>query len=156
MATLVLLGKWFDYLKREGVYDNTRIIISADHGWAYNTRLQNFPLPDGDSLLAVNPLLLAKDFKNDAAEGSAGVRTDDTFMSHADVPYLVSKDITDAVNPFTGRHLFYDKTGGVTITTWHKWEAIDANKYKWNIPGGKWLHVRDNIFDPGNWELAEK
>jgi YidC/Oxa1 family membrane protein insertase len=156
MAALVLLGKWFDYLKREGIYDNTRIIISSDHGWTYNTRLPNFTLPDGDSLLTVNPLLLVKDFKNDAVEGNAGVKADDTFMSHADVPYLASKDITDAVNPFTGKPLFYDKTEGIVITTWHKWEAIDTNKYKWNIPGDKWLHIHDNIFDPNKWEKAER
>jgi hypothetical protein len=156
MAALVLLGKWFDYLKREGVYDNTRIIISSDHGWTYSTRLPNFTLPDGDSLLAVNPLLLVKDFKNDAAEDTAGVKTDYEFMSHADVPYLASKDVTDAVNPFTGNSLFYDKSGGIKVTTHYKWEEIYLRKYEFNIDSHEWLYVRDNIFDPTNWERTEK
>jgi phosphoesterase RecJ-like protein len=32
MAAALRLGEWFDWMKAEGVYDNTRIIIVADHG----------------------------------------------------------------------------------------------------------------------------
>jgi hypothetical protein len=32
MTALIELGKWFDYLKSNGTYDNTRIIIASDHG----------------------------------------------------------------------------------------------------------------------------
>ena len=31
MATFIQLGKWFDYLRENGVYDNTRIILVSDH-----------------------------------------------------------------------------------------------------------------------------
>ena len=33
MASFLQLGKWFNYMREQGVYDNTRIIIVADHGW---------------------------------------------------------------------------------------------------------------------------
>ena len=32
MAAFIQLGKWFDYMRENNVYDNTRIIIAADHG----------------------------------------------------------------------------------------------------------------------------
>lgn len=32
VATLAQVGRWLDYLREQGVYDNTRIIICADHG----------------------------------------------------------------------------------------------------------------------------
>ena len=32
VAALLQLGKWFDYLRENGVYDNTRIIVMSDHG----------------------------------------------------------------------------------------------------------------------------
>ena len=32
IASYIALGEWFDYLRENGVYDNTRIIIVADHG----------------------------------------------------------------------------------------------------------------------------
>jgi hypothetical protein len=157
MAALVLLGKWFDYLKEHDAYDNTRIIISADHGWPLDTKLpDNFILPNDVMLIAVNPLLLVKDFKNDGDENSAEIKIDYTFMSHADVPYLASRDITDALNPFTRKPFFYDKSGGITVSTHYKWEYLDTKKYKWNINSHEWLRVHDNIFDPSNWEKAEK
>jgi hypothetical protein len=156
MAALVLLGKWFDYLKQNKVYDNTRIIISSDHGFRYITKLPNFILPNGDPLSAVSTLLLVKDFTDGAVEETEGIKTDYTFMSHADVPYLAAKDITEAVNPFTLNSLFYNKDGGLTITTSGKIAGPDSTKHKWSISQDTWLHVHDNIFDPNNWERAEK
>jgi YidC/Oxa1 family membrane protein insertase len=174
MAALVLLGKWFDYLKQHNVYDNSRIIIVSDHGWYHSTRLpNNFTLPNGDSLIMFNPILLVKDFSGGAADdntintddtinttgaasGGAEIKTDYTFMTHADVPYLASEGITNALNPFTQASLLYDKTGGITITSVHRWETADPRKYKWRIRLNEWLHVRDNIFDPKNWGRAEK
>ena len=32
MAAMLQLGRWFDYLRENGVYDNTRIIVMSDHG----------------------------------------------------------------------------------------------------------------------------
>ena len=32
MAAMLQLAAWFDSLRENGVYDNTRIIIAADHG----------------------------------------------------------------------------------------------------------------------------
>ena len=34
MAAFLQLGKWFDVLREQGVYDNTRIILVADHGYS--------------------------------------------------------------------------------------------------------------------------
>jgi hypothetical protein len=156
MATLVLLGKWFDYLKQNKVYDNTRIIISSDHGFMSDTKLPNFILPTGKPLSALNILLLVKDFSDGVAEETDGVKTDYTLMSHADVPYLAAKDITEAVNPFTQNSLFYNKDRGLTITTSDRAGAPDVTRYKWNLSPNAWLRVHDNIFDPNNWEKAEK
>jgi membrane protein insertase Oxa1/YidC/SpoIIIJ len=156
MAALLLLGKWLDYFKRMDVYDNTRIIIVSDHGWNINTSLNDFTLPNGTRLVGVNPVLLVKDFRDNTQPELSGLQTDDTFMSHADVPYLASKDISPAVNPFTQKSLLFDKSDGMTISTAHSWETPDPVKYTWKIHQDEWLHVRDNIFDPENWRKVEK
>jgi CTP:phosphocholine cytidylyltransferase-like protein len=157
MAALILLGKWFDYLKQQKVYDNSRIIIASDHGWYLNSKLKNnFVLPNGATLIMFNSLLMVKDFLDDTTLTDTEIKTDNVFMTQADVPYLASKDITNAVNPFTQSPLFHDKVDGIKITTVAKWEGTDFRKYKWAIHSNQWLHVHDNIFDPGNWEKAEK
>jgi hypothetical protein len=157
MAAFLLLGKWFDFFKKEGIYDNTRIIITSDHGWYLSSALpNNFPLPNGRPLLGYNPLLMVKDFSDNNAANSTGLVTNDAFMTHADVPFLASRDITGAVNPFSEKPLYNDKQGGVTISTANHWETPDPTKHTWDIKADEWLHVHDNIFDEKNWEKAEK
>ncbi|MDR0575302.1 MAG: YidC/Oxa1 family membrane protein insertase, partial [Tannerella sp.] len=156
MAALLLLGKWFDYFKQMDVYDNTRIIIVSDHGWHINTSLDDFILPNGTHLVGFNPMLLVKDFRDTTQPEVSELKTDNTFMTHADVPYLASRDITDPINPFTRKPLLFDKSDGVIITTANTWEAPDPTKYTWKIGKDQWLYVHDNIFDPTNWEKVEK
>jgi hypothetical protein len=139
-----------------GIYDNTRIIIVADHGWHISTSLNDFTLPNGTRLVGFNPLLLVKDFYDDMRPDVSELKTDNSFMTHADVPYLAGKDITPAVNPFTRKPLLFDKSDGITISTAHSWEAPDPTKYTWKINKDEWLRVHDNIFDPANWEKVEK
>jgi YidC/Oxa1 family membrane protein insertase len=144
MKAFLLLEKWFAFLKENQVYDNTRIIIVSDHGsWLPKT-----PGKVIGTYSAYNPLLLYKDFN------SLGIlNTDETFMTNADTPLLAVKNIiANPVNPFTGKPLAEDKKDGVTISTMRLTDFNDHSKYTYNIPNNAWLHVRDNIFDPSNWE----
>ncbi len=99
MAALIQLGNWFDYLREKGVYDNTRIILVADHGY-YLSHLDELVMDDGtDKLKDVEhyyPLLMVKDFNSTEYSEST------EFMTNADVPTLAMKDIIEnPVNPFT-------------------------------------------------------
>ena len=105
MAAFLQLGRWFDYLREQGVYDNTRIILVADHGhgmaqfedmifgeWVGNT--WHHP----QDVMSYNPLLMVKDF------GSKGFHVDDRFMTNADTPVLALDGLlNNPVNPFTGK-----------------------------------------------------
>jgi YidC/Oxa1 family membrane protein insertase len=149
-AAYVLLAQWFDYLKKEGIYDNTRIIIAADHDEqvikpAFSEELNKINTN-------YNPVLLFKDFN---AQGE--LVTDMTFMTNADVPLLAAKDlIKDARNPFTKKPLEADKEGGVNIflggtaqtRDYPGWEALDKVS--------RFYHVRDNIFVEENWTKFTK
>jgi membrane-anchored protein YejM (alkaline phosphatase superfamily) len=108
-ASIRLLGAWFDRLRSEGVYDNTRIIIVSDHG----SRVGHPDFDDfhKDVVTPYNPLLLVKDF------GSKGaIVTDPTLMTNADVPHLAMRGLIEEKNPFTGTDLSVDsKKEGVTI-----------------------------------------
>ncbi len=106
MAAFIQLGNWFDYLKKEGVYDNTRIIITSDHG-RYIGLEQIIMDTDGgyneqneleyEDVMCFNPLFMIKDF------GGKEFREDKRFMTCADVPYEAFKGIIDEpINPFTG------------------------------------------------------
>ena len=146
-AALIQIGKWLDYLKENGVYDNTRIIIVSDHG----SGLANFEaLMGGEDLNNLDlegfaPVLMYKDF------GSSGFTVCDDFMTNADTPYLATKDIfTDPANPFTGYAFSYDyKQGDQLVIDSDTWDVgtNDGNVY---LPG-KWYSVSGDMRTADNW-----
>jgi len=101
VAALKRIGLWFDQLREEGVYDNTRIIVVADHGRdLYSEGMADFT----ENRYTYNrfvPLLLMKDFDT---VGPLGI--DDTFMTNADAPLFAIKDLTGSINPFTGKNMY--------------------------------------------------
>jgi hypothetical protein len=149
IAALLLLEKWFNYLKENEVYENTRIVIVSDHGNNLQSNYRNnIVLPNGEYVQAFNPLLMFKDFNKTGA-----IAIDDSFMSNADTP-LLSLDgiIENPVNPFTLKPLQAEKENGITLTITNN--PIRPFAKTNNIGQKEWLHVHDNIFDPENWSFA--
>jgi hypothetical protein len=148
IASLLLLGKWFDFLKENDVYDNTRIIIVSDHGRLVTDKLKNnIILPDSSTLSKYTALLLVKDF---SSHGRLSV--DDSFMTNADVPLIALEGIVkNPVNPWSGKILKSDKEGGITLTFSNLWRTDEHPKNVFSIKPEQWLHVHTNIYDPENW-----
>jgi hypothetical protein len=147
-AALKKLGTWFDFLKENEVYNNTRIIIAADHGEQYLDigifeKSDKFPFHREN----FNPLLLVKDF-----DMTGSLFTDYSFMTNADVPSLALKNlISSPVNPFTNNPIAENKTGYMHITTSRKWEPAHHSRNTFTISPDEWYSVRDNIFLEENW-----
>jgi YidC/Oxa1 family membrane protein insertase len=156
MASFLLLNKFFRFLKDEGVYDNTRIILVADHGRGSGNYKNNILLPDGSPLQSYNPLLMVKDFYAGDKNYNNELAADYSFMTNADTVFFALKDIVDdPVNPFTNQALQIQKENGVNITTIGALSSYRHTKYRYNIANDQWLHVHTNIFDPANWEKAD-
>jgi YidC/Oxa1 family membrane protein insertase len=148
MASFLLLAKWFDFLKENDVYDNTRIIIVSDHGTLSITPFANsisFPDIAYWRLEWSNSLLLVKDFNNEFT-----LNTDNTFMTNADVPHIAMKDLVEKlINPFTRKEMLVEKDKGVTITT--NTIVYHEKLIQEGIKSNELLHVKDNIFELSNW-----
>lgn len=151
MAAMIKIGEWLDYLRENGIYDNTRIIISSDHGTPTN-QLEELSLDeDTDGIYDASfyfPVLMVKDF------GSEVYSVSDELMTNADVPTLaVSGLIDNPINPFTGKvinNAEKDKSSHYIITS----RVSDASQYTGNtfFPS-MWWKVSDSIWDAENWEL---
>ncbi|MDR1420832.1 MAG: YidC/Oxa1 family membrane protein insertase [Treponema sp.] len=147
MASIKKLGEWFDFLRGQGVYDNSRIIIVSDHGAGINTGSFGSGLPfQGETY---NPLLMVKDFN--ASLPFAG---EESFMTNADVPFLAMENIiANPVNPFTGRTISSDgKKDPLFVNTSSKWMPGEHRQNTFTINPEEWYTVHDNIFDAKNWE----
>ena len=153
VASIIQLGKWLEWMKENGVYDNTRIILVSDHGGG----LKQFDYMQMTSpeinVEFCNPLFLVKDFN---ARGE--IITDNTFMTNADTPTLAVQGIIDnPVNPFTGKKISSDeKNKHPQIVNSSLNYDIDINNGKvFDSSDGHFYSVHDNIFDEKNWELIK-
>ena len=153
-ASFRLLARWFDYLKEQGVYDNTRIVLVSDHGaQSRRSAAENLALPLGKHLDQYRALLMVKDF------GASGpIQEDSSFMTNADTPALLTQDLLAyAVNPYTGQKITMEgKQDGVTITTANKWKPEENGKYTLTIDPDQWLEVHDDIFQIENWKQVRR
>ena len=150
MASMLKLGEWFDYLRENGVYDNTRIILVADHGQRLD-HAGDFLLEDGMDRTFFNPLLMVKDFD------SKGFTTSEEFMTNADVPELATKEVIDnPVNPFTGKEIISSEKNAHEqyILLSYDWNT-SVNNGKTFLPG-RWYSVKEDMRDNRNWKLIEE
>jgi len=148
MASYLQLGEWFDYLRENGVYDNTRIIIVADHGQGLGQ--MDFTCK-GQDMEFFMPLLMVKDFD------ATGFTVCEDFMTNADTPSLATEGlIENPINPFTKnpinsdakegtQFVFYSKIwnpednhGNTFIPgTWYTFHGTDPrNQYSWSYSAG--------------------
>ena len=160
IASFIQLGKWFDFLRENGVYDNTRIILVADH--SYPLGLFGFDLREkyGDILttrgngepwwntMGFNPLLMVKDFN------ARGFTTDNTFMTNADTPVIAfSELVEDPVNPFTGKPINDD-------VKWLPEQHVIETNWRINVNNGNTFAdpvrltlINHDINDIDNWSV---
>ncbi len=155
MAAVLALADWMDYLRQEGIYDNTRIIIAADHGM--DLHLLNVQLAGGDDATAMNPLLMVKDFYSEGELVSS-----DEFMTNADVPSLsVEGIVDDPVNPFTGNSINMDMKKGELEVPFSVLSKIDIFHVEKNgafldVSDRNVYTVHDGIFDDASWKLIRE
>ena len=147
VVALLKMAEWINYLKEQGVYDNTRIIIVSDHGRDLHS-FEDMELNCGDNSVDVslfNSFMMVKDF------GDTEYKTSDEFMTLGDVANLATQGVIDKpINPFTGTDLsdVSEKEGKqmILLTDWH----IDINCGT-KFVGGSWYSIHDNIYDINNW-----
>lgn len=144
-CTILLLARYLDTLKEMGVYDNTRIIIVADHG----TTIPTAPFYDFNNPVIpsnFNPILLVKDFYS-----TGDVQTDMTFRTNADTPYIATQGIEGQMeNPFSGK-IF---TNSISYEAFDVFFGGPGDGYEQFEFSGHYS-IKNDIFDESNWTMEE-
>lgn len=100
-CALRLVARYLGWLKEQGVYDNTTIVIASDHGIIGSVRDGSSRAVAGgtqdNQYVASRSLLL---YKPRGAHNP--MRVSDEFLPNAEVPRLLCQDIGGCVNPFLG------------------------------------------------------
>ena len=149
MATILKLADWFDYMRENGVYDNTRIIVVSDHGFMLDGPF-DMELSASEDMIFYFPLLIVKDF------GAGAFSVDERFMTNADTPLLAVDGLVDPVNPFTGNALSdaqkYAPEQRVANVTNFKPITNNGNTFKTLY----WFVNRDAPNDLSAWRRADE
>lgn len=150
-AALLVLGQWFDWMREQGVYNNTRIIVVSDHGRGLE-QFDGWAIDKQMNIQNVNPLFMVKDFD------AHGFTTSNEFMTNADVPTMALAGIVDnPVNPSTGVAINSDeKTAHDQLITGSlHWYVGNNRSNTFDTSDASWYSVHDNIFDLNNWKRLE-
>jgi hypothetical protein len=148
---VITIAKWFEWMKENDVYDNTKIIIVSDHGVPWERFMDeiDFEVPFKNInddvvsvgyMLGLNPLLLVKDYNQNEP-----LKIDTRFMSNIDVNSIVF----DKSNP-TNTPIDKNRVLQGFISWWAK--DLD-NKTQFSIDRS--YMVKDNIFDGNNWKRVD-
>lgn len=155
-VSLAQVCDFFDYLKKNQVYDNTRIIIVSDHGIG-NRGHERFDKPKLDSGYSkdhLNPVLLVKDFNQ-----NGDFSVDTRFMTNGDVPNIALNGIIEnPKNPFTGNEISEAyKENGVIVTDENIFMPHHTKSQNiFTVNESNWYTVNSNIFVDSNWNKLYK
>jgi len=149
-SSLIQLGEWFDWLREQGVWDNTRIVFVSDHGFPLK-QFDGWRIDDDMDIQMVNPLLMYKDFD------ATGFSTSDEFMTIADTPTLAMEGVIDnPTNPYTGNAIeTSEKQRKQIVESSARFVPTERTENMFITDDSPWYSVHDNIFDLSNWERYE-
>jgi hypothetical protein len=148
MAAVNAIDRWIVYLKDAGVYDNTRIIIVADHGNGFDNDLF-----ENSGMESYNPLLMVK-----PPNSRGPLAISDDFMTNADLPSLVTVDMPNPANPYSGKPINSgDKKRPLTVAQAVSFQPRRHGPYSFTLSGIREF-FGSSIFSSaswGEWQAAE-
>ena len=140
----MILGDWFDMLRENGVYDNTRIIVVSDHARdmeVFDKTVDN----KMHNIETYQPILLVKDFN------ATGFTVSEEFMTNADVASLSMEGLVEnPVNPYTGNAIDMsgkEETPYVILS--NRWDVTENNGYQYI--DSQWATVSGEVWKKDNW-----
>lgn len=149
-ASIKIIASWLEYLKSNDCYDNTRIIIVADHGRGIPVNSDRFKdFKDSSVPASMNPLFMVKDFNS-----RGKIKTDNSFMTNADTLFEAKKDLpVSEYNPFTKQYLVPQKKNGVHIYYGKNWNCTEQKTWKkFELDETNCWIIKDDISKPENWK----
>ena len=138
LSSLQALGRWFTWMKQQGVYDNTRIIVVSDHDAGDSIRLDS--TFGGDIPGFPNALFMVKDFN---AQGDLQASTD--LMSNANTLAAACAGGLCAAP-------YKTPVGGPRIYFWGPNHEKRHGPLRYN---GQAYAVDGTMFDAKNWKKIE-
>jgi hypothetical protein len=152
-CALRLVRDYLVWLREQGVYDNTTIVIASDHGILGSVKDRSSRAvaggTEGNEYVASRSLLLYK-----PRDAHGPVITSDAFLPNAEVPRLLCQDIGGCINPFLGGKTIEahgrDDPFYVAVVPWQ----FNAQKLDRFVIEREFVLTGKDPYRRGNWRVA--
>lgn len=136
VCSLATLGRWFDWMRAEGIFDNTTIVVVSDHSSGYVPELAEIERAKGDigrpsSLLLIKPR---------HADARASLKVSDDHLGIVDTMKFIFADVK-------GESVRVNKEVRHTFVP----DGLTGNEYRKD----HFYEVRGSMFDKNAWKEVE-
>jgi len=139
-------GELLSWMKANQVYDNTKIIVTSDHGWKSHN-----PLFDGDQhqleKSKYQALLMIKEFNRHGQ-----IKENPEFLTNADVAGIVCEEIGGCQSTVSDNVILGKKPPTDVVLHSTPWNPAGQTQYLFNLNATH--KVKSNIFQKENWEIT--
>ncbi len=148
---MLRINDYITWMKKNNVYNNTKIIILSDHGLRdtkitkHEVMIANPYIADkknnipNTDLLSFNPLMMVKEVNKNEV-----LKIDSSFLSNADTYNIIFDDNNPIYN-------INNRTLSSYLISW----KIKPYKYKQYLISRAY-NIRTNVYETKNWELINK
>jgi hypothetical protein len=141
------LAKFMDWLRVNGIYDNTMVVLASDHGWlSYNPLLGHLrSAKDQQRYSMFQAFLMVKDFNV-----SAPLAESREFISNANVPGILCETIGGCFDRTTGKTIDRQPLQGPVLLHETPWQGKSQNRDSFIVDA--LYRVRGDVTRPESWQ----
>lgn len=141
------LAKFADWMRANGVYDNTMIVFASDHGWVgFNPLLKAIKNPLLQQRYSMfQAFLMVKDFNT-----SAPIAESHEFIANANVPGIICETIGGCFDRTTGKTIRRQPLTEPVLLYETPWQGKSQNKDSFIIEA--MYRVRGDVIKPESWQ----
>jgi hypothetical protein len=143
-CTVQMVGQYMEWLKTNGIYDNTMVVVASDHGWVSNNpALKNVNNQVRYSMF--QSFLMIKDLGD-----TAPLKESKEFISNASVPGIICDVLGGCVDRATGKTIHYQTLQGSVTLHETPWQPSSQNGDSYVIDA--MYRVKSDVTKSENWE----
>lgn len=146
-CTVQGLAKFMDWLRENGVYDNTMVVLASDHGWlSHNPLLDNLRNDKAQLRYSMfQAFLMVKNFN-----ASTPLTESREFISNANVPGIICETIGGCFDRTTGKTIRRQPLRGPVLLHETPWQGSSQKRDSFIIDA--MYRVTGDVSRPESWQ----
>lgn len=142
------LGRYMQWMKSEGIYDNTMIVIASDHGWLSRNPLLK-KVKDQERYSMFQSFLMVKPFN----AGKTTLQESHQFIANANIPGMICDVLGGCQDRATGKTIRYQPLKGSVLLHETPWQPSGQTRDAYVIDA--LYEVSGDVTRPESWKRLQ-